>query len=78
MSTPIDDALAVDLAMDDDELHVRIDDGRVVSVPLVWFPRLAGASVVDRSEWTLIGAGQGIHWPRLDEDISIAALLRER
>ncbi|MEV4736473.1 MULTISPECIES: DUF2442 domain-containing protein [unclassified Microbacterium] len=78
MSTSVDDAHVVDLTTDDLQLHVRIDDGRTLSVPLTWFPRLAAASAAERSEWTLIGAGEGIHWPRLDEDISIAALLRGR
>ena len=59
-----------------DALHVTLSDGRVVSVPLVWFPRLAGASTREQSEWELIGGGIGIHWEAIDEDISVASLLR--
>ena len=57
-----------------DALRVTLSDGRVVSVPLVWFPRLAGAR--EQSEWELIGGGIGIHWEAIDEDISVASLLR--
>lgn len=78
MSTSIDAALAVGVVIDDQELHVRIKDGRTISVPLEWFPRLAQASVAERSDWRLIGAGEGIRWRRIDEDISISALLRGR
>ncbi|WP_311259934.1 DUF2442 domain-containing protein [Microbacterium sp. WCS2018Hpa-9] len=76
MSTSIDDAVAVDVTIAAGELHVRIDDGRTISVPLTSFPKLAGATEEERREWRLIGAGEGIHWPALDEDVSIAALLR--
>lgn len=55
---------------------MTLTDGRVLSVPLTWFPRLLGGSVDDRSDWQLLGAGEGIHWPRLDEDLSVAGLLR--
>jgi hypothetical protein len=78
MSTSVDDALAVDVVIDDRELHVRMKDGRTISAPLDWFPRLAGASSADRADWRLIGAGEGVHWRRLDEDVSISALLRGR
>lgn len=78
MSTSIDDAVAVDVTIAEGQLHVRIDDGRTISVPLASFPKLAGASDEERCEWRLIGSGEGIHWPALDEDISIAALLRGR
>ena len=53
-----------------------LTDGRVVSVPLVWFPRLADASPRQRSGWELIGGGIGVHWEAIDEDISVASLLR--
>src|SRR5580692_6181494 len=59
-----------------DALCVTLSDGRVVSAPLVWFPRLADASNRDRSDWELIGGGFGIHWEAIDEDISVASLLR--
>jgi hypothetical protein len=70
------ETLAVDVSCSRDALCVTLSDGRVVSVPLVWFPRLAGASNRDRSDWELIGGGIGIHWEAIDEDISVASLLQ--
>jgi hypothetical protein len=78
MSTSVDDAVAIDVTIDDRELCVRIKDGRTISVPLDWFPRLAAATAAERADWRLIGEGEGIHWRGLDEDISIPALLRGR
>ena len=66
---------AVDVACTADELVVTLADGRRVSAPLVWFPRLLGATPVQRAKWRLIGKGVGIHWDELDEDISIRSLL---
>jgi hypothetical protein len=57
-------------------IHVQLRDERIVSVPLSWFPRLKNASLSQREHWRLIGSGIGIHWPDLDEDISVAALLK--
>lgn len=54
-----------------DQLTAHLTDGRVVSVPLAWFPRLANATESERENWRLIGQGGGVHWPELDEDISI-------
>ena len=59
----------------DEELVVSLMDGRVVSVPLVWFPRLVGATKEQRSNYELMGDGVGIHWPQIDEDVSVAGLL---
>jgi hypothetical protein len=59
-----------------DALPVTLPGGRAVSVPLVWFPRLAGATAREQPEWELIGGGIGIHWEAIDEDISVASLLR--
>jgi hypothetical protein len=59
----------------DDALTVELTDGRSISVPLVWYPRLSNASVEERERWRLIGNGSGIHWPALDEDISVENLL---
>ncbi len=59
----------------DDELCVSLTDGRCLSVPIVWFPRLAKASAADRANYELMGDGQGIHWPSVDEDISVLGLL---
>ena len=70
------ETLAVDVSCSRDALCVTLSDGRVVSVPLEWFPRLAGASTRERSDWELIGGGIGIHWEGIDEDISVASLLR--
>jgi hypothetical protein len=60
----------------DRALTVELQDGRVVSVPVTWYPRLAEASRRERGAWVLIGPGAGIHWPALDEDISVDGLLR--
>jgi len=69
------EVLAVEVSCSTDALSVTLTDGRVVSVPLVWFPRLADASRRQRSDWELIGGGIGIHWEAIDEDISVASLL---
>ncbi len=68
-------AKAEDVKVTDDELTVVLFDGRTISVPLVWYPRLLHGSKEERQKWRLIGDGEGIHWPELDEDISIAHLL---
>jgi hypothetical protein len=69
------EALAVEVTCSNDALSVTLSDGRIVSVPLVWFPRLHEATPRQRDEWELIGSGIGIHWETIDEDISIASLL---
>lgn len=61
-----------------DELVVSLNDGRVLSVPLAWFPRLANASPEQLATFELLGEGEGIHWPDLDEDISVLGLLEGR
>jgi hypothetical protein len=66
-------ATAVDFS--EDALVVHLEDGRSLSVPLAWFPRLRDAEDKDRRNWRFIGKGYGIHWPSLDEDISIPGLL---
>lgn len=78
MSTLVEktEALAVAVSCSDDALSVTLSDGRVVSVPLAWFPRLADATPRQRSDWELIGGGIGIHWEDIDEDISVESLLR--
>ena len=68
-------ARAVDISFTDDALVVRLRDGRILSVPLEWFPTLRKATIEQRSNWELLGDGIGVHWPDLDEDISIAGLL---
>jgi hypothetical protein len=62
----------------DDALTVDLSDGRIISVPLAWFPRLTHGTGAERSSWTLIADGEGIHWPGLDEDISVESLLAGR
>jgi hypothetical protein len=70
------EALALEVSCSDDELTVVLDDGRTVSVPLAWFPRLLKASARQRKEWELIGGGIAVHWEGIDEDISVASLLQ--
>jgi len=67
--------LAVDVAVTETVLHVTLDDGRELSVPVEWFPRLRDAAADVRADWRLIGRGEGIHWPAIDEDISVRGLL---
>ncbi|MBI4476421.1 MAG: DUF2442 domain-containing protein [Acidobacteria bacterium] len=57
-------------------LIVELHDGRTVSVPVEWYPRLAHGTLRERQQWRLIGSGIGIHWPALDEDISVEGLLK--
>lgn len=70
------DALAVDVVCTEDALSVTLSDGRTVTVPLAWFPRLLDAKPRQRGDWELIGGGIGIHWEAIDEDISVASLLK--
>jgi len=65
-----------DLHFTEDTLAVDLIDGRTIIVPLAWYPRLLDASPDQRNNWQLSGAGYGIHWPDLDEDLSTAGLLR--
>jgi hypothetical protein len=67
---------ARDVRFDLDMMHVHLVDGRIIGVPLRWFPRLLKATLAERENWRLIGSGIGIHWPDLDEDISVSALLK--
>ena len=70
------DATAVDVRVMDDRIIVILADGRELAAPLAWFPRLLEATDDQRRNWRLIGGGHGIHWPDVDEDISVASLLR--
>ena len=65
-----------DVTCTDDELTVVLVDGRRISVPIAWYPRLFHATAEQRANWVLAGAGYGIHWPDLDEDLSVSGLLR--
>ena len=66
---------AENVTVTDDTLSVDLSDGRTISVPLVWFPRLVHATPEERDNWRLIGKGHGIHWEDIDEDISVEGLL---
>lgn len=67
---------AQDISVSEDELTVALADGRRISVPLAWYPRLLHASPEQRGNWQLLGDGEGIHWPDVDEDLSVAGILR--
>ncbi len=67
--------MAARLEVNEDTLSVELTDGRTISVPLAWYPRLSHGTVEERNRWRLIGDGHGIHWPSLDEDISVENLL---
>ena len=69
------EVLAADVRFDSTMMRVRLSDGREIAVPLAWFSRLSKATPRQRKNWRLIGKGIGIHWPELDEDISVSALL---
>ena len=75
-SVAIETATAKSVRVTDQALIVELLDGRVVSVPLAWYPRLAEGSPAERRRWELLGPGIGIHWPALDEDISVEGLLQ--
>lgn len=75
MSTLTAEARAQNVAVTDDTLAGDLSDGRTISVPLAWYPRLLHASAEERNNWRLIGDKEGIHWPDLDEDVSVENLL---
>ena len=69
---------AIAVAITDDAVSIDLLDGRTLSVPIVWYPRLAHGTPTERANWRLIGRGEGIHWPDLDEDLSVDSLLAGR
>ena len=69
------EALATQVEVSEDTLSVELADGRTIAAPLAWYPRLAHGSAQERGSRRLLGGGRGIHWPALDEDISVANLL---
>jgi hypothetical protein len=71
-------AQATGVVVTDDTLSVDLTDGRTLSVPLAWYPRLSHATPAERENWRVVGQGEGIHWPELDEDISVDGLLAGR
>lgn len=70
------DERVTDVKFTKDTLSVGLRDGRTITVPLAWYPRLLNATVAQRKNWRLAGAGYGIHWPDIDEDLSTEGLLR--
>src|SRR3954467_12150112 len=70
--------LALSAKVTEDTLHVDLSDGRTISVPLAWYPRLLHATPEERREWRLIAKGRGIHWEAIDEDLSVEGLLAGR
>jgi hypothetical protein len=78
LTTEVSVPEAMSIAVTEDTLTAELSDGRTISAPLAWYPRLGRASPEERSNWELIGGGQGIHWPDLDEDISVEMLLAGR
>lgn len=69
------DPVATDVEVSDTTLRVVLSDGRELAVPVAWFPRLREATPAQRLNWEVIGRGHGLHWPDIDEDISVRALL---
>jgi len=76
ISAKLTDERVLDVRFDDHRLIVDLMDGRTISVPLAWYPRLAGATPEQRQHWEKCGGGYGIHWPDVDEDLSTEGLLR--
>ena len=75
LATEITIPSAVDVHSNDDTLSVDLSDGRTISVPLGWYPRLEHASPTERANWRLLGKGHGIHWEDIDEDLSVEGLI---
>jgi len=78
LAVEADSLLARGVSVTDDSLTVELADGRTISVPLAWYPRLQHGTSRERDNWRLIGRGDGIHWPDLDEDISVEGLIAGR
>ena len=76
ISAKVTDERVLDVRCDEHSLIVDLMDGRTISVPLAWYPRLAEAKAAQRSNWEKAGGGYGIHWPDIDEDLSTEGLLR--
>jgi len=71
------DERIADVQISDDTLTVGLKDGRTISVPLAWYPRLHNATPAQRGNWQIAGGGYGIHWPEIDEDLNSEGLLRD-
>jgi hypothetical protein len=72
------DERAIDVRFADDQLVVDLRDGRSIATPIIWYPRLRDATDAQRSNWQLNGSGYGIHWPDIDEDLSVEGMLDGR
>ena len=70
--------LAADVEVSEDQLIVHLTDGRSISAPITWYPRLANGTAHEHANWRMIGSGHGVHWPDLGEDINVEALLEGR
>ncbi len=69
---------AIEITVTDDALQIELSDGRSISVPLAWYPRLVHGTQAELGRWEIIGGGQGVRWPDLDEDISVEGLIAGR
>jgi hypothetical protein len=78
LAAKVRDVRAVEARVTKDTIIVRLDDGRTITTPLAWYPRLVHGSPQERQHFLIIGGGQGVHWPDLDEDLSIAGMLAGR
>ena len=78
LETKIEIPEVVSVSVTDDTLTVELSDGRTISVPIAWYPRLVHATPGERKNWRIIGKGHGIHWESIDEDISVENLLAGR
>jgi len=78
LTNEVHQARAESVMVSGDTLTVDLTDGRTVSVPLAWYPRLVYGTKTERDNWELLGDGEGIHWPALDEDISVTGILLGR
>ncbi len=78
MTTSIEAPRAISVSLSQDAFTVELSDGRLLTVPLSWYPRLMHGTPKERQDWTLIGRGEAIHWEQLDEDISVEGLLAGR
>jgi Protein of unknown function (DUF2442) len=76
ISTRVADERVSDVRFENDRLIVDLADGRTIAVPVAWYPRLANATPAQRANWQIAGAGFGIYWPDMDEDLSTEGLLR--
>ncbi len=75
LETDIQIPAVTNVLIDEDSITVDLSDGRTITVPLSWYPRLLHTEVNERKNWRLIGNGEGIHWPDVDEDISVRGII---